>query len=71
MKVKLPKDYLALWKDEIKAREALIQCSKEYRDFHIFYTGSFNVVELPHLDNIFYDVKELEDYLDFCIDCPN
>ena len=60
----------AMNKTIVRARKALVIPLEEYRGLTIFesWPGYYNVVERPDWDDIFSDLSELKDYIDFCKD---
>lgn len=55
---------------DIPSRAALIIPREVYRGLTIFesYPGYYNVVELPDWDDVFDDLDDLKDYIDFCVE---
>lgn len=53
---------------DIAGRVALVIPREVYRGFTIYesYPGYYNVAELPDWDDVFNDLGELKEYIDFC-----
>jgi hypothetical protein len=53
----------------VEARKALLLPYQEYRGFTIFRTpGYFCVIERPNWDDCFETLKEVKDYIDYCLE---